>query len=293
MNVKQLFAGEHGLRAGWRLLIWFAILLGLAALINFIIIRLFHPHQHAFLDPVALTMSDIFGFVAALVATLIMARIERRTMRDYYVPSGGAFARQFWPGLLWGFLAVSLLVGMIAALGGYKVEGLAITGRSLAHGTILWIMASLAIGVVEEFAFRAYILRTLADGIGFWPAAALLSLGFGALHYFTKPYERWEDFASTGLLGLFLCLTIRRTGTLAFAIGWHAAFDWGAIYLYSGRNAGEFALGHLLRTSWPGSERVTGGMLGPEASWLVFVLIAALFVAFEFASSRRDRTSLA
>jgi hypothetical protein len=31
-----------------------------------------------------------------------------------------------------------------------------------------------------------------ADGIGFWVAAILLSTGFGALHYFLKPNERWE-----------------------------------------------------------------------------------------------------
>jgi len=132
---------------------------------------------------------------------------------------------------------------------------------------------------VEEIAFRAYLLRTLGDGIGFWPAA-VLSLLFGALHYFTKPYERWEDFACTGLLGLFMCLSVRRTGTLAFAIGWHFAFDWGAICLYSGRNAGEFAVGKLLNTQWTGPDWLTGGMLGPEASRLVFVVIAALFVVF-------------
>jgi len=64
----------------------------------------------------------------------------------------------------------------------------------------LWMIANLLIGFSEEFRFRAYLLATLADGIGFWPASILLSIGFGALHYFLKPHERWEDFVSTGLL---------------------------------------------------------------------------------------------
>ena len=294
MNWKQIFAGDGGLRAGWRLLIWFVILLGLSTVVNLIIIWVFHPRDHAFLDPLRLMVADVVpGFIPALIATAAMARLEGRSFRDYYVPRRGVFGRQFWLGILWGVLAVSLLVGMIAAAGGYKILGIAMSGVALVHWTTLWIAASLVIGVVEEFTFRAYLLRTLADGIGFWPAALLLSLGFGALHYFTKPYERWEDFASTGLLGLFLCLTIRRTGTIAFATGWHAAFDWGAIYVYSGRNAGEYALGHLLTTAWPGSNRVTGGMLGPEASWFVFILIVLLFVGFAFAYRGRDdsRTS--
>jgi uncharacterized protein len=279
MNVKQVFVAKDGLRAGWRLLIWFVVLLSLQALMRWRIIVLFHPQEHAFLDPLRLMVADAIGFVAALAATMLMARVDRRTFRDYYIPGRGAFARPFWTSLLWGFLSVSLLIGMIAVRGGYKILGIA-TSSSLAYWAALWILASLVIGVVEEFTFRAYLLRTLADGIGFWPAALLLSIAFGALHYFTKPYERWEDFASTGLLGLFLCLTIRRTGTIAFAIGWHAAFDWGAIYFYSGRNAGEYALGRLLNTAWPGSARLTGGMLGPEASWFVFVVIALLFIGF-------------
>ena len=124
-------------------------------------------------------------------------------------------------------------------------------------------------------------VATLADGIGFWWASILLSLGFGALHYFFKPHERWEDFASTGLLGLFMCLTLRRTGSLAFAIGWHAAFDFANLFVWSGTNAGEYAVGHLLETRWQGPQWLTGGLLGPEASWMVFVVIALLFGLFD------------
>lgn len=281
MDAKRIFANEHGLRSGWRLLIWWAIALGVQAGLELVIIRVFHPTQHPFLDPRWMIAQDaLILFIPASIATLVMARIERRTLRDYYVPTRDFFGRHLLAGLAWGFVAVTLLVGMIAGLGGYQIAGLATHGAALAYWTALWVAAAFAVGAIEELTFRAYLLRTLADGIGFWAAAVLLSLGFGALHYFGKPYERWEDFASTGLFALFLCLTVRRTGTLAFAIGWHMAFDWGAIFLYSGRNAGEFAVGHLLETSWLGPNWLTGGLLGPEASRLVFVVIAALFGAF-------------
>ena len=146
--------------------------------------------------------------------------------------------------------------------------------------SVLWIIANLLIGFAEEVQFRGYLLATLTDGIGFWAAAILLSIGFGALHYFLKPHERWEDFASTGLLGLFVCLTLRRTGSLAFAIGFHAAFDFANLFLWSGQNAGEYAVGHLLETRWPGPDWLTGGLLGPEASRMAFVVIFLMFVIF-------------
>jgi CAAX protease family protein len=100
------------------------------------------------------------------------------------------------------------------------------------------------------------------------------------LHYFLKPHERWEDFTSTALLSFFLCLTLRRTGSLAFAIGFHAAFDFANLFVWSGQNAGQFAIGRLLETRWQGPQWLTGGPLGPEASWTVFPVIALMFWIF-------------
>jgi membrane protease YdiL (CAAX protease family) len=254
--------------------------LGLIFCIQFAVVKLFHPGDHPFLDPRWLGGGDLLQLIPVMIATLVMAYFEHRPLRHYYIPGRDFFGRHFWAGAGWGFGAVSLLIGLIAALGGYRIEGLALHGTPLVYWTLMWLLAAVAIGVVEEIMFRAYLLRTLADGIGFWPAAAVLALLFGALHYFTKPYERWEDFACTGLLALFICMSVRRLGTLAFAMGFHMGFDWGAMFIYSGRNAGEFAVGKLLDTVWLGPQWLTGGMLGPEASRLVFVVIAALFVLF-------------
>ena len=77
-----------------------------------------------------------------------------------------------------------------------------------------------------------------------------------------------------------MCFTLRRTGSLAFAIGFHAAFDFANLFVFSGRNAGEYAIGHLLDTSWQGPQWLTGGLLGPEASWMVFPVIGAMFGIF-------------
>ena len=207
---------------------------------------------------------------------------ERRSLQAYGIPPlRNAFGRQFWIGAVWGIVSTSALIGLIAVFGGYRVLGLAIHGRELWYFTAIWLIANLLIGFAEELQFRAYLLATIADGIGFWLAAILLSIGFGALHYFFKPHERWEDFASTGLLGLFMCLTLRRTGSLAFAIGFHAAFDFANLFVWSGQNAGEYAVGHLLQTSWPGPQWLTGGFLGPEASRMVFPVIAVMFVLFD------------
>jgi uncharacterized protein len=281
-NMRKLFFNARGLRAGWRLLIFVAIFAALSFATDWVVTKIFHPKERAFLDPVSFVEAETVSLALALIVTWIMARIERRRLQDYGIPSlHGAFGRDFWMGTVWGIGSTSLLIGLIAVFGGYRVLGLAIHGTELWYFTAVWTIASLLIGFAEELQFRAYLLATTADGIGFWAAAILLSAGFGALHYFLKPHERWEDFASTGLLGLFMCLTLRRTGSLAFAIGFHAAFDFANLFVWSGQNAGEYAVGHLLQSSWQGPQWVTGGPLGPEASRLVFPVIALMFVVFD------------
>ena len=280
--MRELFLNRRGLRAGWRLLIFIAIFAALSFAVDWVITKVFHPQQRAFLDPISFVEAETFSLVLVLIATWIMKRIERRPLEEYGIPSWhSAFGPDFWMGAAWGVGSTSLLIGLIALFGGYRVVGLALRGTDLWYFTAVWLVANLLIGFAEELQFRAYLLATLADGIGFWVAAILLSGGFGALHYFFKPHERWEDFASTALLGLFMCLTLRRTGSLAFAIGFHAAFDFANLFVWSGQNGGEYAVGHLLQTSWQGSELLTGGLLGPEASLLVFPVIALMFFAFD------------
>jgi len=277
----KIFLNPRGLRAGWRLLIFVGIFVALQFGANWVVERVFHPQQRSFLDPVGMIFDELQSLIQVLIATSIMARIEHRQFADYGIPGRNAFGGEFWVGSLWGLASTSLLVGLIAAFGGYRILGLALRGGALWYFFGLWMVGNLLIGFAEELQFRAYLLATLADGIGFWWAAILLSIGFGALHYFFKPHERWEDFASTGLLGLFVCLTLRRTGSLAFAIGFHAAFDFANLFVWSGQNAGEYAVGHLLETSWQGPQWLTGGLLGPEASRMVFVVIALMFWIFD------------
>lgn len=280
--MRRIFFNSDGLRAGWRVLIFVGLFFALGYLADRIVLKIVPLDSMPALDPVATIVGESETLFQVLIATWIMTRIEHRRFADYGIPVRNAFGREFWAGILWGLAATALLVGLIAAFGGYRIFGLAIHGGTLWYFLGLWIVGNVLIGFAEELQFRAYLQATLADGIGFWGASVLVSIGFGALQYFLKPHERWEDFACTGLLALFMCLTLRRTGSLAFAIGWHAAFDFANLFVWSGQNGGEYAVGHLFQTRWEGPQWLTGGPLGPEASWMIFVVIALLFGSFNW-----------
>ncbi|MGA9508009.1 MAG: CPBP family intramembrane glutamic endopeptidase, partial [Candidatus Sulfotelmatobacter sp.] len=115
--------------------------------------------------------------------------------------------------------------------------------------------------------------------MGFWPAAVLLSCMFGLIHM-RNGGEQWPGLLAAAAIGFFFCLTLRRTGNLWFAVGFHAAWDWGETFFYSVPDSGTIFPGHLLKSSFHGPAWLTGGGVGPEGSVLCFLVIAVTWAAF-------------
>ncbi len=286
--MKRIFHNGRELRAGWRLLL-FCILVFAFGWVGRRGLDRLPLGDYQGLHPVLLILADVLMLLVALLATLIMSLFEHRSFATYGIPGiRELVGRKFWAGAVWGFAMPSAVIALIFLSGGYHVNGIDVGGAALVKYAALWLVANLLIGAGEEILFRGYFLYTLADGIGFWAAAILESIGFGALHYFTKPFERWEDWFAVSLITIFITLALRRTGSLAFPIGMHAAFDFAFIYVFSGRNGGEFAVGRLLDAQFPGPNWLTGGMLGPEASWFTFLvaIVAILLLHFRYRDAR-------
>jgi uncharacterized protein len=276
--MKRIFHNGRELRAGWRLLLFCVLVFILGWGLRTALSKL--PLEgYSGLNAVEIIVFDAGMLLLALVATFIMGRLEHRSFAVYGIPGiRELLGPKFWMGAVWGFAMPCAVIALIFIGGGYRVHGLNVTGAEAAKYAVLWIVANLLIGAGEEILFRGYFLYTLVDGIGFWAATIFEAIGFGALHYFTKPYERWEDWVAVTLITIFITLALRRTGSLAFPIGMHAAFDFAFIYVFSGRNGGEFGVGRLLNAQFPGPNWLTGGMLGPEASWFTFLVAIAAIV---------------
>jgi membrane protease YdiL (CAAX protease family) len=225
-------------------------------------------------------MLEEFGvFVAAVVPALVLARVENRPWGAYGLPGRQAFGRLFWVGAVWGFASITLLLGTMYGLRVFEVGHLAIHGMRSVKFAAFWALYFLLVGLFEDFHFRGYLQFTLTRGIGFWPAAVLLSGYFGWSHRLNEG-ERWTGLLAATVIGLFFCLTLRRTGSLWFAVGFHAAWDWGETFVYSVPDSGTLFPGHLLKTSFHGPAWLTGGMVGPEGSFLCFVVIGVAGVVF-------------
>jgi len=275
--VHGVFVGPAGLRSGWRVLLFVLI----AATIGFALTGYtshWHPHGAAKLWLDWLIEWELFLAVGA--TTFLMSRMEKRPWGIYGLPVRGAFGRNFWVGALWGFLWLTAMMLVMRADGLFSFGGLAIHGLRILKFAAFNGLFFLTVGLFEESSTRGYAQFALTQGIGFWPAAILLSAAFGAVHL-GNAGEAWLGILGAALLGLFFCLTLRRTGTLWFAVGFHASWDWGESYFYSVPDSGAMVPGHLLNSSFHGSRWLTGGSVGPEGSVLVLVIIALMWVVFD------------
>lgn len=275
--LHSIFIGPQGIRAGWRLLIYLLLAAATAFSLGFIL-QPWHPHGVFVLWRE--TVQEGILAAAAIIPALVMARVEKRRFSDYGLPPAQAFRKMYWVGCVWGILAITALLGMIRGLHGFYFGHLALHGVRMLKFAAFWAVFFLLVGLFEEFLLRGYTQFTLTTAIGFWPAAAILSAAFGALHLGNSG-EAWVGLISAGLIGFFFCLTLRRTGNLWFAVGFHQAFDWGETFLYSVPNSGTVEPGHLLNSSFQGPAWLTGGSVGPEGSVFVFVLIVVMWAVFD------------
>jgi len=286
--MTRIFLGPDGLRIGWRLVIaismWF-VLSGIVPMLFIWIpgVRALVTHLSAplLLTPAVLLFTDGIITIAALLTALVMTKIEHRSFAAYGLPGRAAFGKRFWQGALYGFAMISLLMGLIAALHGFSVHGLSLNAPAATRYGLLYFAGFITVGMFEEFAFRGYLQSTLQLAAGFWPAAAILAVGFGAIHL-GNPGEAKFGALMAGLFGLLAAFTLRRTGNIWFAIGLHTMWDWGETFFYSVRDSGVPAAGHLINSDFHGPTWLTGGTVGPEGSLIVFGVLGISAVGIHF-----------
>jgi hypothetical protein len=153
------------------------------------------------------------------------------------------------------------------------------------------------VGFSEEGMFRCYFLFTLRRGLmesplGFWLAALGSSLLFAAAHTGNGGESAFGVFC-TGAIGFVFCMSVRYTGSLWWAIGYHAAWDWAQTFFYGTADSGLVAKGHYMTAAAAGNPLWSGGSVGPEGSLLIAPVIAVTALGLWLAWGRKPAPELA
>jgi uncharacterized protein len=306
-TLRAIFFGADGLRAGWSLLLFIAIMAGLFWCIN-ALSALLHlvPVRSATQLPVTLRflfLAESLPFVATMLATWIMSKIERRPNFVYGL-GGRSKLPLFLTGAVWGVTSLSLLCLILWKTGLLVVDSRILVGSDALRYGAVWLFGFVLVGFFEEYLNRGYLLFTLTRGLaaiykwifgtrhskalGFWTAAILIALFFGLSHG-KNPNESPVGLLSAVLVSLVFCLSIWRTGSLWWAIGFHATWDWAQSFLYGVSDSGIMIQQHLLATHPLGKLLMSGGATGPEGSIFALFILAVVSLIIIFSLPRTNQ----
>jgi uncharacterized protein len=299
--LRKIFIGKDGLRAGWSLLIFIALLATIAFCVNTIGHKIHPPPPKTAKTEVEVTplfdlLPEGIAFLVLCLLTWIMSKIERRPNFVYGFGDGNKLSH-FLSGVAWGVACISLLVLTLWKTGLLVIDGRLIFGGDILRYGAIWLLGFVVVGLLEEYLTRGYLQYTLTRGLaglyqwafktrhgkalGFWTSAVIISVLFGLGHN-NNPGESPIGMLSAGLVGIVFCFSLWRTGSLWWAIGFHAAWDWGESFLYGVADSGAMIQHHLLATHPAGKSVLSGGTTGPEGSIFVLAILAliGLIIAF-------------
>jgi membrane protease YdiL (CAAX protease family) len=311
----KIFLGPFGLRAGWSLLLYIALIAGIV-----FTLRTIHNHKHpkaavtasaSKASPAAkpdlskavpaasLITQESIVFASIFLLSWLMAFIERRKLSVFGL--GGAHsARRFVTGAIWGILAISLLVATLTSFHFLHFDARLDHGFAILRWGAIQFFAFLLVGLFEEYLFRGYVQFTLTRGlvcvgnlfstsrarnIAFWLASVVTSAIFLFAHTSNSGEDKFGLF-SVFLAGMIFVVALWRTGSLWWAIGFHTTWDWGQSFLYGVPDSGGLFQGRLFATHATGNPLLSGGTVGPEGSvFLVPVVLLAIAVLIFFTRS--------
>ena len=185
-----------------------------------------------------------------------------------------------------GILFFILVTGCIALLGGYRIDSVNWDWKALIRSLFMFLV----VGVGEEVLFRGIVFRMIDDRWGTAVALLVSALIFGFVHISNNNATVWSSLAIAVEAGLLLGAAYKWSGTLWVPIGIHWSWNYfqGPIFGFAVSGNGTQS---LITPAIQGSDWLTGGSFGAEASIPAFVLGLALAIVFLLLPRRTACTS--
>lgn len=194
------------------------------------------------------------------------------------------FGSNLGRGVAAGFLSIAVIWAILWLTGAIAVNGFseAARGPSVVLALLGWAIAFAAVGFFEEFVFRGYALHNLTNWLGWRAAVIVQAVLFAAVHLGNvigasdaARLSALGAMPSIFLIAIFFALSYRKTGSLWFAIGFHAAWNFSLGCLFSLPVSGLKTF-QLLDVQSQTQSWLSGGSFGAEGSFYLLPVLAAL-----------------
>ena len=185
-----------------------------------------------------------------------------------------------------GVLFFVVVTGVIALLGGYRIDSIHWNWKYLIQNLFMFLV----VAVGEEVLFRGIVFRMIDDRWGTAVGLVTSALIFGFVHITNSNATGWSSLAIAIEAGLLLAAAYKWSGTLWLPIGIHWSWNYfqGPVFGFAVSGNGTPS---LIDPVIEGSDWLTGGSFGAEASIPAFVLGLALAIVFLLLPRRTACTS--
>ena len=271
-DIFWVLVGSNGLRSGWSAVFFIALYYLFLPVLGTIAVTIDPALADAVFSPVTALITELVPLLSILAAALFLSRLEHRTLADYHLRDSH-WRLHCAAGFLAGFLALSGLVAILTLGGWLRLTHSPLSAGYLVQYAVIWGLAFLLVGMVEEGSFRCYLQFTIARGVNFWWAVFAVCLVCLAPQLRAHP-EGTAGLYIVAALGLVPCWLLHRARRPDAGF-WQAAWATSAAFgAYHTGNQGETWVGILAAASigfvFCASVRITGSAwwaIGCHAAW--------------------------
>jgi membrane protease YdiL (CAAX protease family) len=288
--MTRLWRNEVGSwRTGWRIVALLALLAVAVIAINIGWRTAGLPGQRAggawwFLLLAALVSGSALGLIV-----LLLRVFENTGPAAVGLPFQIGAWKAAAAGTVLGAIPICLLAGL-SLVGGY---GSFLAANVVFPELVIALLPVLITGFLlagwEELVLRGYLLRQLSLGLN--PAAGVLITGivFGLVHS-GNPGANWQGLLYTAIGGILMGWLMVRSGSLWLLIGYHFGWNATASSVFGLELSGLSNEGSLFVGTLSGSDWLTGGSYGFEASLpaVVFEVLVLSVTLRLIGTSRRS-----
>ena len=282
MQLKSLFRNANNeWRTGWRIVTMVVLLAALIVLINKGWRALDLPGQDEGGPWIFVVFAALIAGTTLGVILVLLRGFEKRGADAIGLPFQSAAWIQVAIGTGLGAIPICLLVGasVVGGYGSVSVGNLSLA--AIAPALLPLLLAGFLLAAWEELFLRGYLLRQFSLGINPLAAAVITGILFGLMHA-GNPGANWQGLLYTAIGGTLMGWLMVRSGSLWLLIGYHFGWNAAGYEVFGMVLSGFGADASLLVVTLAGSDWLTGGSYGFEAS--LPAVIAEVLVLWVFTS---------
>jgi uncharacterized protein len=182
----------------------------------------------------------ILGTVAALLATIIVLRIEKKSLKDIGLFWQRTSIQRFFKGIIVGVICFAFLLFLLLLITPLHIQQ---NPASISFVDLLSYWPILPLALMEEIAFRAYPMVRLNQVYGMRITQIIVAIAF-ALYHVATGWSLFAAFLGPGVWAIVFGLSAQWSGGIAMPTGIHVALN--ILQPLVGMGAGNYASVWLL-----------------------------------------------